>query len=228
MTSCIIVAAGTGRRFGSSIPKVFLNLGEMTVLEYSVASFHRSASIDEIVLVVPRTFLRHPLLAQLKSVYPKLKAVTSGALFREQSVYRGLQRCSPASRIVLVHDGARPFVRRSLIERVIRATVRHGSCVPVWPVFGAVKKISCNFVKEHCTGDFFVAQTPQGFKTEILRRAMADMKNRLDEFQDEASLLASLGNRIYTVKGQSDNLKITVREDMRIAECMVPQAKGML
>ena len=202
MTSGVIVAAGRGERFGGRVPKVFLSIKGRMILEFSMEAFQKVSAIDEIILVVPRGYLVSSFLGEWKRRFPKLSRVVCGAGHREESVHNGIRQCASESRYVLVHDAARPLVSSRLVERVLAATVKHGACIPVWPVFGSLKRVNGRFAQESgVTGHLFVAQTPQGCRKDVLLDVMQKQRKSLKDFSDEASLLVSAGIPVRAVKG---------------------------
>ncbi|MCX7705848.1 MAG: 2-C-methyl-D-erythritol 4-phosphate cytidylyltransferase [bacterium] len=222
MTSCIIVAAGKGRRFRSKVPKTFFPLIGRPMLEHCLMRISDSRLVDEIILVVQKKQMRTKNILRWKRLFPKIKSVVSGGAYRQESVLNGFLRCSKDCDIILIHDGARPFVSSGLIERVVRGVLKYGSCIPVYPVNGSVKIVK----KGKLAGtiyekDIVIAQTPQGFRRDILERVFLLNKKKLNNFPDESSMCEKSGYTVYTVVGEITNIKITTREDLQIADVLL-------
>ncbi len=214
--SAIIVAAGEGKRFGSS--KQFALLKGKSVLDWCLEKFEANKSVAEIILVLRDENLRGKYLGR----YHKIVAVARGGERRQDSVLSGLRRIDPEKAdIVLVHDGVRPLVGQDLINRVIAAAQEKGAAVPAIPVEETIKLIEKQEVRQTLDREkLFRIQTPQGFTYGILKLALD--KAREDNFYgtDEASLVERTGKRVAIVAGEPKNIKITTREDLKIAEAL--------
>lgn len=215
--SAIIVAAGKGKRFGSS--KQFALLKGKSVLDRCLEKFEANKSVTEVILVLRDENLRGKYLGR----YHKIAAVARGGERRQDSVLSGLRRIDPEKAdIVLVHDGVRPLVGQDLINRVIAAAQEKGAAVPAIPVEETIKLIEKQKVRQTLDREkLFRIQTPQGFTYKILRHALN--KAREDNFYgtDEASLVERTGKRVAIVAGEPKNIKITTREDLKIAEALI-------
>jgi 2-C-methyl-D-erythritol 4-phosphate cytidylyltransferase len=215
--SAIIVAAGKGKRFGSS--KQFALLKGKSVLDWCLEKFEANKSVAEIILVLRDENLRGKYLGR----YHKIAAVARGGERRQDSVLSGLRRIDPEKAdIVLVHDGVRPLVEQDLINRVIAAAQEKGAAVPAIPVEETIKLIEKQEVRQTLDREkLFRIQTPQGFTYGILKHALD--KAREDNFYgtDEASLVERTGKRVAIVAGEPKNIKITTREDLKIAEALL-------
>lgn len=215
--SAIIVAAGKGKRFGSS--KQFALLKGKSVLDWCLEKFEANKSVAEIILVLRDENLRGRYLGR----YHKIVAVARGGERRQDSVLSGLRQIDPEKAdIILVHDGVRPLVEQGLIDRVIAAAQEKGAAVPAIPVEETIKLIEKQEVKKTLDREkLFKIQTPQGFSYGILKHALD--KAREDKFYgtDEASLVERTGKRVAIVAGEPKNIKITTREDLKIAEALI-------
>lgn len=215
--SVLIVAAGRGRRLGAQVPKQFLFVGGRTLLERCLAVFESVASVDDIWLVLPRG--QHQRCKRLGRRFRKLRGAVVGGRQRSDSVARGLDRVDHDG-VVLVHDAARPFVSREIIRRVIEATRRHGAAIPAMPVRDTLKRGGRDgLVRGTLPGDrVWAAQTPQGFRVPLLRRAYSGRKPA--GVPDDCALVERLGTRVQIVRGSSLNFKVTWKEDLRLARML--------
>lgn len=214
----ILVAAGRGERMGAMRPKAFLPLGGEPLLLKSARPFEATDSIGSIVAVVPAAdvLAARGILAPLE----KLVAVVAGGERRQDSVREGLRQ-APAGfdGIVLVHDAARPFVDEALIEAVIGAAVLAGAALPVLPLVDTVKRVRQGRVVETLDrAELGAAQTPQGFRMDLLARAYEQAFRDQVTLTDEAVALERIGATVAVVPGSPRNRKITTPDDLAWAE----------
>jgi 2-C-methyl-D-erythritol 4-phosphate cytidylyltransferase len=202
----VVVAAGSASRFGGDLPKQYEKLGDLRVLDWSLAAA-RSVS-DGVVLVVADAFADDP--------EPGADAVVVGGRERSDSVRAGLAAVPEGAEIVVVHDAARPVAGRDLFEAVVEA-VRHGSdgAVPALKLTDTIKRITGNVVESTLErAELRAVQTPQAFRTEVLRRAHAGHGHATDD----AALVELIGGEVVVVEGDWRNIKITHEADLGYAE----------
>lgn len=210
----IITAAGKGSRMGSALPKQFLSLGGLAVLQRAVAPFDMLDETDEILVVGQPEYL--DLTESLCSSFKKVSRIVPGGSERQDSVENALKYTDDG--IVLIHDGARPYVTREIILQVMYEAWKTGAASAAVPVKDTVRQ------KNTCTDGsitldrklLFSVQTPQGFHTEIIKDAFA--KARADGFRgtDDAVLAERAGYPVKLTEGSYANIKITTREDMPV------------
>jgi 2-C-methyl-D-erythritol 4-phosphate cytidylyltransferase len=223
MNTAVIVAAGSGQRFGPGTPKQFLEIKGRPVVEWSIRAFQLAPSVDEIVLVLAADRLAFG--EELRARYPKIAHIVEGGDSRAQSVLRGLQFVNGDDGVVAVHDGARPLVTVDEIERTIKKAAETSAACLVAPVIDTIKSV--------CEGEITVtldrshlrrALTPQAFRIAVLRRAF-DAANLDEAIPDECFLVERLGHPIATVDGSAANIKITHYEDLAVADALLDAAK---
>lgn len=226
----IIVAAGSGSRMQAAVPKQYLPLAGRPLLVHSIDPFARCPFVERIIVVVPAERIEETgeILAAYSADWPPVSVVAGGRR-RQDSVKNGLDRISDDDQIVLVHDGARPFVSASLIERCFNEIVATGAAIAAVPVKDTVKqagvdgRVAATVDRTH----LWLAQTPQGARKTHLVAAFARLGDR--EVTDESSLLEAAGIPVRLVPGEETNIKITTPEDLVFAEAMVakqtPQIK---
>jgi 2-C-methyl-D-erythritol 4-phosphate cytidylyltransferase len=217
----IIVAAGRGERLGASRPKAFVELGGQSLLARSTLVFENAPSVDAVVVVVPGSEVEaaRGLLVSVR----KLKAVVAGGERRQDSVLEGLKQAPDGfSGLVLVHDAARPLADVPLVESVIRAARETGAALPVLGLPDTVKRLCDGRVLETLNRDELgAAQTPQGFRFDLLVKAYeAAFRDRVI-LTDEAMAVERLGGAVAAVPGSPRNRKITTPEDLAWAEGIV-------
>lgn len=211
-TTAIIVAAGSGSRFGSQIPKQFIDLAGRPVIEHTLERFQSAKSIDSIILV-----LAADRIAGSSYSFDKIEKVVAGGSSRAGSVRNGLDAVGDAD-IVAVHDGARPFVSADEIDRTVAKACETGAACLVAPVTDTIKTVRGNEIAATLDREKLRrALTPQAFKTEVLRRAF-ELGDLTEAVTDECYLVEKLGHPIVLVEGSPRNIKITNADDMRIAE----------
>lgn len=216
-TAVIIAAAGTGKRMGSSIPKQYLKIGGEPILLKSIRAFCDNKEIDWIVVVTNGDYIQACLEMKDRYGLDKIQAVIEGGEERQDSVYRAIveiDRLCPEIEYVLVHDGARPFVRQETINAVLEAAEEKGAAVACVPVKDSIRQEkdgeSANLPRQR----LYAVQTPQGFQKEILRKAYEQAFADGYYGTDDATLAERIGQSVALVRGTYDNIKITTREDM--------------
>lgn len=215
--SVIIVAAGSGKRFGR--PKQFVSLKGKPVLEWSLEKFSRHKQISQIILVVPKG----SQINDIKQRYPKIMEIAEGGETRQESVAAGFKCLSLNPKdVVLVHDAARPLVSPGLIERVISAVIKSGAAIPLIPVEDTVKEMKDNRVLRTVErSHLYLAQTPQGFLFQLLQKTLKETADKKWIGTDEASLVEFMMEKIVGVQGEKSNIKITSAVDLKIAEGLI-------
>lgn len=222
-TLVILVAAGRGERMGADRPKAFLELAGRSLLARTALAFEVVACVTSIVVVVPPG-LEGEARALLTGVR-KVRAIVPGGARRQDSVLEGLKQAPDAfDGIVLVHDAARPFVDGALIEAVIEAAREAGAALPVLPIVDTVKRLAEGAVVETLDREELgAAQTPQGFRFDVLGRAYEEAFRDRVTVTDEAMAVERLGARVVAVAGSARNRKLTTPADWTWAENLVRQ-----
>jgi 2-C-methyl-D-erythritol 4-phosphate cytidylyltransferase len=218
----IVVAAGQGTRIGG-VPKQYRLLAGVPILLRALRPFAAHPEVAHVVLVLPPADAANPppFLAELAGYELTL---APGGPERSQSVAAGLAALSPACNIVLVHDGARPFVEPGVIDAVIREARAGVGALAAVPVTDTVKEVSPADHKVLGTlprEGLWRAQTPQGFPRPLLVDAHERACREGITATDDASLVERLGATVRVVPDSPSNLKITTLEDLAWAEAWV-------
>ncbi len=223
--AAIIAAGGRGERLGAGVPKQLLMLGGRSILQRSVDAVLGSDRIDEIVVVLPPDLAADPPDYLRRA--GKTLTVVSGGARRQDSVARGFAALGDRADLIVIHDAARPFVTGSLIARVIDAAVESGAAVAAMPSRDTVKLsgepaadggqvfVSRTVPREQV----YLAQTPQAFRCDVLRAAIAAGESGTTA-TDEAALAEAAGCPVRLVTGEPGNLKITTPEDLDLARML--------
>jgi 2-C-methyl-D-erythritol 4-phosphate cytidylyltransferase/2-C-methyl-D-erythritol 2,4-cyclodiphosphate synthase len=222
---CIVVAAGRSERFGGDLPKVLVPLRGRSVLAWSLEAADACDEIEGVVLVASPDVERG--WREAGAPGRKVHAVVPGGRTRQQSVAQGLAAIGASARIVLVHDGARPFATPALMQRVARAAAEAGCAVPVVRVADTVKRVASDGSTERVIetvprDDLRLAQTPQGFRVDALRMAHAHAARVGLEATDDVALVEDALKagaidplvHVEGVPGEASNMKITRAEDI--------------
>lgn len=216
--SAIIAAAGAGRRVGAAKPKQLLDLGGGSMLHHSVAAFLDHPRVSEIVLVKPAgpLALAVPGADDLSGRLQKLRVVDGGER-RQDSVARGFDAVDARADVILIHDAARPFVNAALIDKTIDAAAEHGAAIAALQSRDTVKQVRDGVIVDTIPREtVYLAQTPQGFRREVLAAAVQLGRDGI-EATDEAALAERAGYQVHVVDGDPGNVKITTQEDLDAA-----------
>ncbi|HEX8248562.1 MAG TPA: 2-C-methyl-D-erythritol 4-phosphate cytidylyltransferase [Pyrinomonadaceae bacterium] len=225
MNSAIIVAAGSGTRFGGKTPKQFLEILGRPLIIHTLQRFEACPEIDEIILVLPSSDETAKFL-QIAGKYglKKISKVLAGGETRAESVWKGLNAIRRATaEIVAVHDGARPLVSIEEISETVKKAKETGAACLVSGVTDTIKEIENGKIKRTIDRRALRrALTPQCFRREILQRAFENA-DLTEAATDECFLVEKLGYEISIVEGSARNIKITHPEDLILAESLLKQ-----
>lgn len=222
--AALVLAAGSGSRMKTEKNKQFLTVGGMPVIARTLAAFSKSDIIDEIVVAA-----KPDEISEIKKIIAehgikKISKIVRGGATRQKSVYNGLLSISDAD-FVFIHDGARPFLNDELMKRLFEAAKIHGAAAP-----GTVPRDTVSEIDEK---GFFSGskprnllrnmQTPQVFSAELIKKAHIAAADKDFEFTDDCSLYASFGGAVYITEGEEYNIKLTVPEDLILAQRIIDE-----
>ncbi len=219
----IIPAGGTGRRMGGRVPKQFLRLIDRPVLVHSVRVFERIPAVRQIVIAVPADYVARTQRLLRKEGCRKVTMVVEGGRERQVSVRRALGKLKGEPSLVLIHDAVRPLVSLQVVREVINAAERWGAAV-VGVRLNDTVKIEGNrgfygsTLPRHL---LWAVQTPQGFRTHLIIKAHQLALKAHFAGTDDASLVERMRIPVRIVQGSPRNLKITTRDDLRIARLLL-------
>ena len=188
----------------------------LPLIEHTLRAFSRAPRVDEIILVVRAGEEGKASAIRFSGDKPLL--IVAGGKERRDSSLAGVKRAG--GEIVLIHDGARPFPSIELIERVIDGAAAHGACIPVIPSPDTLRFLNDDGTvsgKRIDRSKIVRVQTPQGFRTDLIRGSLAESDPRIP---DDAEALLSSGRPVFTVQGEPTNLKVTTPADLAIAEAL--------
>tara|TARA_A100001015_G_scaffold249656_1_gene287692 strand:+ start:2550 stop:3713 length:1164 start_codon:yes stop_codon:yes gene_type:complete len=211
----IILCGGLGNRFDKSLPKQFFKINDQSILQINLKIFKSNKKISEIIVVSSKKFLLKT--KELSENYTK--NVIIGGSTRQISVKNGLEyagRFNPD--YVLIHDCARPFIDNKLINNLIQKTKKDQGCIPVIPINDSIKKIDEKTKKifDIDRNNMFKVQTPQSFPYKKILNAHSLVESI--NYTDDASIANKHNLSIVTIIGNHDNIKITTKEDIEMAQ----------
>jgi 2-C-methyl-D-erythritol 4-phosphate cytidylyltransferase len=214
----IIVAGGTGERFGAQIPKQFLPLKGLPILMHTIQVFSNFDNSIDLVVTLPSSYfeLWESLCREYKFTVPH--KVIAGGETRFHSVKNGLDAITDNNSLVAIHDAVRPLVNADTLLRCFETARRSGNAIPVIPFFDSIRELKDDMSFPVNRDSFVLVQTPQIFKTEAIKKAYQQKFS--SEFTDDASVFEKDDNKILLVEGNVENIKITSRADMLIAEAL--------
>ncbi len=216
----IIVAAGSGTRFGSTTPKPFVLLEKKPLIVHSLTVFERCINIGSIVIVGHEDHLAR--FKALAKKFKKVSAIVSGGASRADSVKYGLAAVDGLYDHVLVHDAARPLIDIAMLTRIIAALERSPAVICAVPAKATIKEVDAKSMTVTRTlprASLWEVQTPQGFKRSLLEKAHG--QEFRGEATDDAMLVEHLGVKVKVVKGDYRNIKITTPEDLLLAQVLI-------
>ena len=230
-TIAIILAGGTGKRMGTSTNKQFLLLDNKPIIVHTLQVFEDCRQVDGIYLVVNHKdlpLIQEEILEPYK--FSKVVKLVIGGKLRQDSVKNGLEAIERPCDIVVIHDGARPFISPSFVEKSIFLMEMFDAIIPALPVKDTIKVVSKEgFVTKTLERDsLWQVQTPQTFKYETILKAYRDGIAKKLYGYDDAAFIEYMGKRVKVIEGSPYNIKITTPEDIHIARGMLSQLKGTL
>ncbi len=221
--TAIVPAAGDGKRCKNrkGVRKPFFNLKGRPILACTLEALAGSAEVDEIIVVVHPEDIGRAWGVIKKYRLGKIKAVVAGGSTRAASVRNALAAAPEDAHIILIHDGARPFVSKAMIRDSVKSCVRHGASVCAVPAVSTIKTVNKGLT---VTGTpdrraIYEAQTPQAFKKDVIYKAYRNFRTR--KATDDSMLVERAGHTVKIVPGSYRNIKITTPEDLALAEILL-------
>lgn len=214
----VITAAGGSRRMGGE-DKVFSVVAGKPVLAHVLDVFQECPVVDRVVLVLTKAGLEQGRRLVEDQGFSKVTDICPGGERRQDSVAQGLRRLEGCQWVV-IHDGARPCIAAGLIERGLAEAGKTGAAIAGLPVKETIKIVDTEGTIQSTPRreDLWVAQTPQIFRSDIIREAY---RQRTEEVTDDAALVEALGYNVRVYMGSYDNIKITTPQDLALAEIIL-------
>jgi len=225
----LIMAGGAGQRMAAEMPKQFLLLHGQPILMHTISAFYQYRSTIKLILVIPQQQEELWLKVCKQYTFDLPHLLAYGGKERFDSVRNGLQKIAESegfdaeNSLIAIHDAVRPMVGTDLIGACFETAQRYGSAIPVTSLVDSLRRREGEWSLAEDRKDFCAVQTPQVFNAKALLEAYKQPYR--PSFTDDASVMEAAGHRIRLVEGHRKNIKITVPEDLLLAECWLKQSK---
>jgi len=221
----IIAAAGSGSRMGIDFNKQFIKVNDKPILYYTLNAFEKNSSVDNIIITAKQNeiaFIEEEIIFKYK--LSKVSAVIAGGKERQDSVFNALKYLDDFD-IVLIHDGARPFVSQKIIEEGILYAIKFGAAACGVKPKDTIKLRAQNGFSGGTLNrdELFSVQTPQCFRYELILKAHEKAFEQGIKYTDDTAVVESLGESVYLYQGSYENIKITTPEDLIFANRIVEE-----
>jgi 2-C-methyl-D-erythritol 4-phosphate cytidylyltransferase len=226
MNAAILVAAGKGTRMGPDVDKLWLKVAGRPVIVHTWQRFDDARLIGEIILVVRDGMQKHFMELAALFHFQKPFRIVVGGVERQDSVCNGLAALSPATEIVAIQDAARPCTGETLITATIDAARATGAAVAAQPVTDTVKESGDGktILRTLERARLWSVQTPQTFRVEVIRRALAEVRKRGLVLTDDTAACELIGQPVQLVASTAPNPKVTVPGDLPFIEALLRAA----
>lgn len=219
MNSVIIVAAGSGKRMNMDINKQFIKLNKKEIIAHTIDVFYKNKNVDEIIVCIKKEeeeIFKDKIIN--KYSFKNIK-IAYGGKERQDSIYNGLKCLDDKCDIVLIHDGARPFVDDRIINESIKVAREKKAVVVGTPVKDTIKVVCDGIINDTPNRvNLWSAQTPQVFEYKLITRAYEEAYENNYYGTDDSMLVENIGQEVTMIMGSYDNIKITSPEDISIGE----------
>lgn len=218
----IIVAGGRGTRMNNEVPKQFLPLCGKPIVMHTLETFYNFDSHIELILVLPEHLMVYWQNLCVEHQFDIPHDIVAGGQERFYSVKNGLAFAKPNA-LIAIHDGVRPFVSHSTLERCFRQAELQGNAIPAMPLVDSIREIKLNENQIVDRTKLRAIQTPQVFQSQIITKAFEQPFS--PTFTDDASVVEAYGEKIHLVEGNVENIKLTTSFDLLIGEALLQQLK---
>jgi 2-C-methyl-D-erythritol 4-phosphate cytidylyltransferase len=212
MVTAIIVAGGKGKRMGQALNKQFIKIGGKEILARTIEVFQNLYEINEIIVVCAEgeiEYCKENIIN--KYGFSKVVKIVAGGMERQDSVRNGLINCNTKTNIVVIHDGARPFVTSNIIKESIKWARECGACTAAVPVNDTIKRVDeyMYSIDTPSREGLYAVQTPQAFRYDLILEGHNRAKD-MDIFAtDDTMLIEHMGIKVKIIDGSNTNIKIT-------------------
>ncbi|MFZ5942503.1 MAG: 2-C-methyl-D-erythritol 4-phosphate cytidylyltransferase [Bacillota bacterium] len=229
-TVAIVAAAGQGKRMGSALNKQYLSLEDKPVLAHTLGILHQHPLIEGIIVVVKEDEIEL-CFSQVVNPYKisKVLKVIPGGKERQDSIYAGLKALPSECQLVVVHDGARPFIAPNIISETINAGMQKGAAIAAVPVKDTIKRVSSDnkVIETIPRSELWAVQTPQVFSKDLIKQAYENGIKAGFIGTDDASFVELLGHQVEVILGSYENIKITTPEDIGLGISILSKRSSM-
>jgi 2-C-methyl-D-erythritol 4-phosphate cytidylyltransferase len=221
----IIAAAGNGKRLCSYNSKMLVPILGKPLLSYTLDKFEESEKIDDIILVVRSQDLNEIEREIIKkNNYSKIKKIIMGGTTRQESVFNGLMAIKENDGIVCIHDGARPLLKKWMIEETIKMIDIFDGIILAVPAVDTIKKVILSEMVVDRTVDrnqFWIVQTPQAFRLGCIKEFYQRAMKENIQVTDDSAILEYYGGKVGILRGSEENIKVTTNVDLLLAETLI-------
>jgi len=219
--TAVIAAAGISQRCEGE-DKLFYRINDKPVLAYTVDVFQNCKLINEIIIVAHEGRIDSIAGMCAENDFSKVTKIMKGGSTRLESVINGVYAASGKSRLIAVHDGARPCIDSGIIERTILCAGMYNAAAPAVAIASTIKKIDDGIISETINREgLYEIQTPQVFRSELIKAALTNAQNKSIDVTDDCMAVEILGAHIRIVDGSRRNIKITDNNDLYIIEAFI-------
>ncbi len=226
--SAIIVAAGSGKRFGGEVPKQFKTVCGRPLLSWAIERFEKASQINNIVLVVAEDYLLYTSEHVVDPYgFSKVSKIIKGGETRQESVLNGLKAIPTSTSVVAIHDGARVLIQPNDIDRAIETAKTERAVIIASKTRDTMKRVVENHIISTVDREnLYNAETPQVFQYDLIMEAHKEAENKKVDFTDDASLIEQRGFKVTIVEPSGLNMKVTNSEDLLIVEAILKKETG--
>ncbi len=225
MNYAIIVAAGQGKRMNSKVNKILLLLNEKPLIYHSIKPFEDSALIDRILIIANKDDVMEINHIIKNNSFKKIAKIIEGGEKRQDSVYAGIRFLEEGKEddVVIIHNGANPFISNTLIEDVIKTAKEYGACAVATRAKDTIKQVDEEnlVIKTLQRNQLWQIQTPQAAKYKLLVRALVRAYNDNYYGTDDVELIERLGEKVKIIESNQENFKITTPLDLENAKLLL-------
>ena len=219
--TAVIAAAGLSQRCKGE-DKLFYPIGGKPVLAYTIEAFQKCGLINEIIIVARQEQFDSIGEICKKYGFDKVAKIIKGAPTRAESVINGVFAVSGKTKLIAIHDGARPCIDIDTIENTINAAAKYHAAAPATQIIPTIKRVDNGFISETVDREgLYEIQTPQVFRSEIIKAALTNAAKKSVTVTDDCMAAEMIGVRAYIVEGSRCNIKITENGDLQIAESIL-------
>ena len=221
--TAVIAAAGTSQRCEGE-DKLFYHINGKPVLAYTIEVFQNCKLIDEIIIVAREECFERISDIYFKYGFTKVTKIMKGGLTRPESVLNGILAASGKSRLIAIHDGARPCIDADVLERTIQSAGKYNAAAPAIAITSTIKKAETDFISETVEREgMYEIQTPQIFRAEIIKAALTKVMKKGISITDDCMAVEHLGIPVRIIEGSRKNLKITDKTDLEMVEALLSE-----
>lgn len=225
--SVVVAAAGASTRMDGQ-NKLFVEIGGMPILAHTLTALDTCREIREIIVVTRAEDIDVVASLCAEHMVSKISKVIVGGQTRLESVYYGVLQAAPDSKLIAVHDGARPFVTNGIVKSTIEAALKYSAAAPAVPVTSTVKQAKNGMVVHTLNRDeLFEIQTPQIFVSELIKGALQNAVDKKLHITDDCMAVEAIGFPVRLTAGTRENIKLTTSVDIAFAEAIYKMRRGI-